>query len=104
MSESVQIFMEYKVKKENISEYELLMKTILTTLRDYEATEIEWFVASDQPHLYVELFKMPTTSHYHALRKLRRDADHHLFGKLIPFVEGGVEKIHCWAFQRKSEL
>lgn len=102
MSESVQIFMEYKVKEEKIVEYELAMKEILAALPEFEATDIEWFVASDQPYLYVEMFKMPTLAHYHAFKKLRRDTDHYLFGKLIPFVEGGIEKIHCWAFQRKE--
>lgn len=104
MNESIQIFMEYKVKEANIAEYESLMKKILTTLRDYDATDIEWFVASDQPHLYVEMFKMPTKSHYHALKKLRCDEEHHLFGQLIPYIEGGVKKIHCWAFQKKESL
>lgn len=93
--------MEYKVKEQKISEYESVMKEILAALPDYGATDIEWFVAADQPYLYVEMFKLPTLAHYEAIKKLRCANEHHLFARLVPFIEGGVEKIHCWAFKPK---
>ncbi|MDY7221428.1 hypothetical protein P4637_18395 [Halalkalibacterium halodurans] len=103
MTQSLQIFIEYKIKKETINEYEQVMKEILQELPSYEASNIEWFVASDQPYLYVEMFEVPTTSHYHVLKKLRQSEDHRLFGKIIPMVEGGASAIHCWAFERKKQ-
>ncbi|GAE37536.1 hypothetical protein [Halalkalibacter akibai] len=102
MTKPLQIFMEYKVKEDNIKEYELAMKDVLAYLVDYEAENIQWYVAEDQPFLYVEMYEVPTTSHYQILKKLRRQEDHSIFGKIVPFIEGGAEKIHCWAFQRKE--
>ncbi|KHF41289.1 hypothetical protein [Halalkalibacter okhensis] len=102
MTKPLQIFMEYKVNKEYINEYEQAMKEIIEVLPDYEATNISWYVADDQPHLYVEMFEVPTTSHYQALKKLRRSNEHAIFSKMVPLIEGGAEKIHCWAFVRKE--
>ncbi len=53
-------------------------------------------------YLYVEMYEVPTSSHYHALKKLRKSSEHTIFSGIIPFIEGGAEKIHCWAFQRKK--
>ncbi|WP_078551899.1 hypothetical protein [Bacillus alkalicellulosilyticus] len=102
MTDSLQIFMEYKIKQENLKEYEQAMEDILAILPEYEATNIQWFVASDQPFLYVEMFELPTKAHYHVLKKLRRSTDHAVFSKIVPFIEGGTEKIHCWAFHAKA--
>ncbi|MDT8860979.1 hypothetical protein N0O92_12120 [Alkalihalobacillus sp. MEB130] len=102
MTKRLQIFMEYKIKKELVKEYEEVMKEIMNVLPDYEATNIQWYVADDQPHLYVEMFEVPTPSHYQVLKQLRQSTEHATFSKMVPFIEGGVEKIHCWAFQRKD--
>ncbi|WP_332630958.1 hypothetical protein [Halalkalibacter flavus] len=102
MTKPLQIFMEYKVNKSCISEYEQVMKEIMDVLPDFEATNIQWYVADDQPHLYVEMYEVPTTSHYQILKKLRRSKEHLIFSKMVPLIEGGADKIHCWAFQRKE--
>ncbi len=94
--------MEYKVDQTKIEEYEGAMKEIISTLPDYEAKNIQWYVAEDQPHLYVEMYEVPTTSHYQVLKKLRRSKEHPVFSAIVPYINGGVEKIHCWAFQRKE--
>lgn len=101
MLQSLHIFMEYKIKKEKISEYELAMKHIMMELREYEASDIQWFEATDQPNLYVEMFKVPTESHYNALKKLRQTSENSIFSKIHHMVEGGPSKIHCWAFKAK---
>jgi hypothetical protein len=102
MTKPLQIFMEYKVREQDIDTYEEVMKEIIKTLPDYEAENIQWYVADDQPFLYVEMYEVPTASHYQVLKKIRRQADHAVFGKIVPLIEGGAEKIHCWAFQRKE--
>lgn len=104
MTKRLQIFMEYKVKENQVEAYERAMKEVMETLVDYEAENIQWYVAEDedQPFLYVEMYEVPTASHYQILKKIRRQEDHAVFGKIVPFVEGGAEKIHCWAFQRKE--
>jgi hypothetical protein len=102
MTKPLQIFMEYQIDQMKIAEYEAAMKEIINTLPNYEAANIQWYVAEDQPHLYVEMYEVPTTSHYEVLKKIRRSTEHPIFGKIAPYINGGAEKINCWAFQRKE--
>ncbi|MFC0471213.1 hypothetical protein ACFFHM_12120 [Halalkalibacter kiskunsagensis] len=102
MTKPLQIFMEYKVDETKIKEYEVAMTEIIKTLPNYEAANIQWYVAEDQPYLYVEMYEVPTSSHYQVLKKIRRSTDHPVFSQIVPFISGGAEKIHCWAFQRKE--
>ncbi|OIJ14009.1 hypothetical protein BKP35_07320 [Anaerobacillus arseniciselenatis] len=96
---SLQIFIEYKVKEARVEKYEEVMKEVLQKLPEYSAEKIEWFVATDQPFLYVEMFRVPNIAHYQALKKMRQSKDHPVFSKLDEFIEGGLEKLNCWAFQ-----
>ncbi|KGA97693.1 hypothetical protein AJ85_05985 [Alkalihalobacillus alcalophilus ATCC 27647 = CGMCC 1.3604] len=102
MTKELQIFMEYKVKQEMIEEYEKLMSSILQQLEVLGATDINWFVASDQPYLYVEMFKVETHRQYEEIKQIRQSTSEPIFGKMIPLIEGGEKKIHCWAFERKE--
>ncbi len=99
---SLQIFIEYKVKEDEVSKYEAFMKEVLKKLSDFSAEKIEWFVATDQPFLYVEMFQVPTLAHYQALKKMRKSTEHAIFGQLDQFIEGGLEKLNCWAFQTQK--
>ncbi len=104
MNDKMQIFLEYKVKDDCTEQYEALMKEILPALKNYEATDVDWYEAADQKNLYVEMFQLPTMSHYHGMKKMRCTLEHQLFSKLDSVVVGGIEKVHCWAFiQRKTE-
>lgn len=93
MLKTLQIF------KEKISGDEQWMDKLLQALPLYDAIETQWFVAEKEPHLYVEMFKLPAQSHYVALKKVRQSKVHPLFEKLVGFVEGGAEKNCCTAFQ-----
>ncbi|MFB4165961.1 hypothetical protein ACE1TI_19715 [Alteribacillus sp. JSM 102045] len=103
MNQKLQIFMEYKIKPEKEQKYNQIMEEIAEALPNYEAENFQWFSAADQQGLYVEMFEVPTLSHYHTLKKWRSSKEHHIFGKLDECVEGGIKKIHCWAFQAKTE-
>lgn len=96
---SLQIFIEYKVKETEVEKYEELMKEILEKLPEYSAKKIQWFVATDQPYLYVEMFQVPNVAHYQALKKLRTSTEHPIFSQLDRYIEGGLKKLNCWAFQ-----
>ena len=98
----LQIFIEYKIIDEKVAEYEQVIEQILKELPEYQAEKIEWFVATDQPNLYVEMFQVPTVAHYQALKKLRKCKEHPLFGKIDEYIDGGLNKLNCWAFQRQS--
>lgn len=102
MSSPIQVFLEYKIKHDKKEEYELYMPKLLQQLADYEADEIDWYEAADQDYLYVEMFKLPTMSHYYAMKESRSKKDHPLFGELDTFIEGGLHKLHCWAFLQKN--
>lgn len=103
MSQPLQIFMEYRINGDKVIEYEAHMQeSLLKKIEEYEATEIQWFEAADQEHLYVEMFKVPTMAHYESIKEKRRDADHPVFGRLNEFVDGGMKKVHCWAFVKKT--
>ncbi|MDG5786240.1 hypothetical protein QA612_01970 [Evansella sp. AB-P1] len=102
MNQGLQIFLEYKIKPEFVNEYEKHMNEILVELEQYSATEVDWYEAADQKHLYVEMFKLPTMAHYHAIKEMRQNSNHAVFGRLDQYVDGGIKKVHCWAFvQRK---
>ncbi|WP_158738416.1 hypothetical protein [Alteribacillus sp. YIM 98480] len=103
MDEKLHIFMEYKIIPEQEQNYTRIMKEIAQVLPNYEVEKFQWFSAADQQCLFVEIFEVPTLSHYHTLRKWRCSKSHHIFGKLDDCIEGGVQKIHCWAFQAKTD-
>ncbi|MFB5664222.1 hypothetical protein ACE4RR_20785 [Alteribacillus sp. HJP-4] len=94
--------MEYKIKHDKVTAYEEHMKKIAAHLRSLDASNFQWFTAADQPGLYVEMFEVPALSHYHTLKKQRCSKEHELFGKLDDYVDGGMNKVHCWAFHQKQ--
>ncbi|SDY33887.1 hypothetical protein SAMN05421736_101997 [Evansella caseinilytica] len=98
MSQPVQVFMEYKIKEDKVGHYEEAMPAILRKLEEYEASQIHWYGAADQQRLYVEMYTVPTMAHYHEIKNLRREATNPFFGKLAHYIDGGLEKLHCWAF------
>lgn len=102
MSKKITVFMEYKVRPEYVQDYENVMKEFAQALPTYDANHFQWFKAADQEGLYVEMFDVPTLSHYHTLKKWRRSKEHSLFKKLDEYVVGGLEKVNCWAFIRKD--
>ncbi|MDQ0256886.1 hypothetical protein J2S74_004308 [Evansella vedderi] len=102
MNRPLQIFMEYKIKDDSVETYEGAMKKVLKALEENEASDIHWYKAADQGSLYVEMFKVPTMSHYNEIKEKRRDEQHPVFGHLEKYVDGGLKKVHCWAFIEKN--
>ncbi|TSB45194.1 MFS transporter [Alkalicoccobacillus porphyridii] len=102
MKQPIRVFVEYKINDKAKKGYEQLMPSLLNTLSEEGATNIEWFEAADQPLLYVEMFEVSTLSHYRRLKQLRQTKIHPDFQQLDPMIAGGLSKLHCWAFQRKE--
>ena len=96
------IFMEYKVRPEAVSAYEGFMKEIATSLQSSDAQGFRWYEAFDQPRLYVEMYEVENEEVYKKMKRARQTANHPIYGKLSEFIDGGVEKIHCWAFVSKE--
>ncbi len=102
MNQSIRVFIEYKIQADAKVSYEAYMPTILNELAQEGATNIEWFEACDQPLLYVEMFVASSFSHYQRLKELRQIKTHTVFGALDDSIDGGLDKLHCWAFAKKK--
>jgi hypothetical protein len=96
MEKGVRIYIEYKVKPSLIQQYELQMENVLKQLPTFGADHINWFHV-DTEKKYIEMFSLPTISHYVALRKMRAKACHTKFGMLDQFIEGGLQNIQMHA-------
>ncbi|MCM3719979.1 hypothetical protein [Fictibacillus phosphorivorans] len=94
------VFMEYKIIPETLQSYEYEMVSVIRELENLGATDIQWYRAADQPSLYVEYFKVSDKEMYASIKEKRTSNEHPIFSKLFPFVSGGAEKIHCWAFEK----
>lgn len=99
---NLQIFIEYKINETEVDQYESVMQEVIRKLPEYSAENIQWFVSTDQPNLYVEMFQVPNIAHYKALKKLRKSYEHPIFSQLDKYIEGGLDRLNCWAFQTKQ--
>jgi hypothetical protein len=98
----ITVFMEYKVNPDTIQSYETQMSSVIKELKVFGASEIQWFKAADQPSLYVECFQVKDKSTYDTIKKYRTTSEHPVFSRIEPFMTGGLEKIHCWAFEKMT--
>ncbi|MQR96144.1 hypothetical protein [Fictibacillus phosphorivorans] len=94
------VFMEYKVSPESIQRYESQMESVISELKACGALDIQWYRAADQPSLYVECFQVNDQASYDTIKKNRTSPQHPVFSILNECVIGGLEKIHCWAFEK----
>jgi hypothetical protein len=89
------VFVEYTVSEEMRTNYLQYMQILIdkTGLMLYEGT--------DQPGLFIEIW---SNLNYSAFLDLKRERlnpkDESIWKPLIPFVTGGVEKIHIWHFSK----
>jgi hypothetical protein len=96
----ITVFLEYKVKPDTFQAYETAMEFVSNELHLFGATQFEWYRAIDQPSLYVECFKVQNKNEYETIKNMRISAEHRVYSRLDALVEGGLEKIHCWAFEQ----
>ncbi|MGY4690545.1 hypothetical protein [Salibacterium sp. K-3] len=103
MKKKIHIFIEYKIAPDKKQRYARVMKETAEALAAFGASSFQWFEAVDQKHLYVEVFEVESLSVYHTVKEARRSKNHPVFGQLDDCLEGGLEKLHCWAFVSKNE-
>jgi hypothetical protein len=96
------VFMEYKVNPDTVQSYEDAMVSVLDELKQSGATEIQWFRAADQPSLYVECFQVDGKIAYEMIKSERTSPEHKVYSSIHSHVTGGLEKIHCWAFEKMN--
>ncbi|WP_456272049.1 hypothetical protein [Bacillus sp. AK031] len=99
MKHSLQMYIQYEIKESSIEHYEQLIQSILHTLPYYDAFNIQWQSVPEKPNQFTEVFTLPTESHYHALKKLRKSRQHLLFGMLDGCISGGLKQMDCFALK-----
>lgn len=97
-----QVFIEYKIKEDCIQVYESRMLEVKRALDFIGIEDFKWFIASDQPNLYVEMFTVQSFLEYEKIKKWRQEEQDEVFGSILKMIIGGKEKFHCWCFERKQ--
>ncbi|TMV46486.1 hypothetical protein FE783_26365 [Paenibacillus mesophilus] len=89
------VFVEYKVFPEKREAYLQWFKTL--TMAE---TRLELYEGSDQPDLFVELWRDFGPDEYREFKKSRQESPESPWAELADFVPGGSAKVHIWYFQR----
>lgn len=91
----IKIFMEYKIDPDCYDDYMQVLDRVKEDMGKQGVLNYQCFEGADQPYLYVEMFDVADMEAYLAIKKLRCEDDQWI----SPFVPGGKEKIHLWAFK-----
>lgn len=92
------VFVEYKVLPQRRNEFLSLLSSLEQQLQTMQATEVKFYEGADQPGLFVEEFHVPDHETYEHIKMLRKEGPIDIFAELAQCIEGGVEKLHIWAF------
>ncbi|GAA3409258.1 hypothetical protein ACFFNY_09255 [Paenibacillus hodogayensis] len=92
------VFVEYKVLPEQREAY-------LAWARELCGTEplLEHYEGSDQPNLFVELWRGMSPERYAAFKLARQESEDRPWSELAGYVQGGPGKVHVWHFRRSQE-
>ncbi|MDZ5783153.1 MFS transporter [Marinococcus luteus] len=96
------VFMEYRILEDKRTEFLNAMEEISSAMLNEQVNNYEWFESVDQGALFVEMFAVNTPGQYHDLKTKRTEADEEVYGLLDKFVPGGINKVHCWCFEKKG--
>jgi hypothetical protein len=99
MTKKIQVFAEYKIKNNDIAAYEKAMENVIDRLSEEGAKNIQWYKSVDQNHLYVEMYTVNSIEDYTRIKEFRKSTVAPSYKDIHPFIEGGVEKLHMWAFE-----
>lgn len=91
------IFVEYKVIPEKREAY---LQWIDARSRSDSSISMELYEGSDQPDLFVELWRDFNEEAYRAFKKTRLESADSPWAELANYVPGGAAKIHIWHFHR----
>jgi len=97
MEQKLVMMLQYEVCEKFLVPYHETISHIFSSLSYYDVMEYELFHYDGQT--FVEKLVIPTESHFLSLKKLRTSKDHNIFGKLDPFIKGGVENMQVFAIK-----
>jgi hypothetical protein len=89
------VFVEYKVFPEKREAYLQWMNSLTR-----EESRLELYEGSDQPDLFVELWRDFGEEEYRTYKKTRLESAGSPWAGLADYVPGGAAKIHIWHFRR----
>ncbi len=89
----ITVFIEYKLQEAQRSAFLRELSAIQQRVAEYGGQNYRCFEGMDQPHLFVEMFEVPTAAAYEAIKRWRTEDE-----ALGRFVVGGAAKTHVWAF------
>jgi hypothetical protein len=96
VNSQIKMVIHYEVHENFSHQYRNAIRHILSQLPTFEANQIK---LSESQNQIIETFLLPTESHYFALKKLRKSKNHFLFGRLDPFIKGGLDKLECYGIK-----
>lgn len=96
----IKVFTEYKVKRDLREEFLSLHGELREYhQREWKVKDFHLFEGTDQPDLFVEEFHVQHFDLYEQIKAERRSEKSDLWKKMHQCIEGGVQKVHIWAFQ-----
>ncbi|WP_108670538.1 hypothetical protein [Peribacillus acanthi] len=102
MNKQIKIYVEYTIEESAIPQYQMLIKQIVEALEHFEAQSIECYKTEKQDQ-FMEIFTVPTESHFHAIKRIHKNKNHTVFGKLHRIVSGGADQISCRALVQSKQ-
>jgi hypothetical protein len=99
MEKRFTFIIEYNVNENCNEKYEQTMNDITAYLYQYDVEQLQWFTDKVDSTRRIELFTVPSESHYYAIKKMRKAKNHHIFGLLDEIIDGGLNAIRCWALK-----
>ncbi|QNK56198.1 hypothetical protein [Paenibacillus sp. PAMC21692] len=86
-------FAEYRISPEFQEQYEAATKLLLT-----ETEGVELYEGTDQPGLFVEIWRAADVAQAERIKK-ERCSERSSWAVLTPMILGGSAKLHVWTFQ-----
>jgi hypothetical protein len=88
------MFVEYKVDPEKRDQYLQWIRSMNRKEPRFELLE-----GSDQPHLFVEIWRGISFDEYVKLKQERLGRFHSAWSAMAEYVSGGADRIHIWHFR-----
>jgi hypothetical protein len=90
------VFVEYSILEDARRHYLDFMEA-----QRKKHPNLEWFEGTDQPNLFVELWREMSYEDYERMKRIRLDSTDGEWGSLGAWIKGGRTKLHLWHFSRK---
>ncbi|UII56644.1 hypothetical protein LS684_03935 [Cytobacillus spongiae] len=100
MKNDIQMIVQYHIKDAFVHQYQQAINDIIKKLPTFDAQEFQYSYSESDPSKIIETYMVPTESHYYALKKLRKNKSHSVFGSLDELIHGGLQQMECCALKK----